>query len=189
MLILGNNCSSKENKETVIKEERNLAEEVEHRDSIPLNDPANVIIKREDLKTEINSFIDSLYYRRDTLKEIKGISLEILKNTEDDLAIKLINANPGCSNYLLGIIDYKYRNMVIYLLSDNVGINDDFFKLKYKAVCEKLEDRTTVINKTHLIPFYEIMITYTQKILYYQKKDDEYVLTDIFYNDSDVPEL
>jgi hypothetical protein len=159
----------------------------EIKDSIPEGNIVNVIIKREDLKKEINYFIDTLFSRKDTLKEINGVTLIIMKNTEVDLAIKLVYATPGCSIKLVGITDYEYENMMVYLLSDNVGINNDFFELKYKAICEKLEDWTTVINKTHYLPFYGINITYYPKILYYQKKDGEFVLTNIFYNDFDVP--
>lgn len=186
MLTLGNSCTSKENRE-LIREETILTKKVEPRDSIPLDDPVNVIIKRDDLKTEINKFIDTLYIKKWTMPEVKGISLEIRKNTNDDIAIKLKYAEPLCSERLVGITDYKYKDMIVYLLTRTGNINNDFFELKYKGICEELEDMSTLINKTHHIQFYAMIRNIPQKILYYQKKDGEYVLTDIFYSDLDIP--
>lgn len=77
--------------------------------------------------------------------------------------------------------------MTIYLMSKNETINNDFFELKYKGICEKLEDHSTLINKTHYIQFYEMLRNIPQKILYYQKKEGGFVLNDTFLNDSDVP--
>lgn len=188
MLTLGNSCTSKKNRE-FIREETILTNKVEQRDYIPLDDPVNVIIKRGDLKTEINKFTDTLYIQKWIMPKVKGISLEIRKNTEKDFAIKLVYTEPIiCSNRLIGITDYVYHDMTVYLMSkDEITVNNDFFELKYKSVCEELEDRSLIINKTHHIQYYEMLRNIPQKILYYQKKDEEYVLTDIFYSDLDIP--
>lgn len=187
MLTLGNSCTSKKNRE-FIREETTPTNKVEPRDSIPLDDPINAIIKRDDLKTEINKFIDTLYIKKWAMPEVEGISLEIRKNTEKDFAIKLVYAEPIiCSNRLIGITDYEYNDMTVYLMSKDETVNNDFFELKYKSVCEELEDRSLIINKTHYIQYYEMLRNIPQKILYYQKKDEEYVLTDIFYSDLDIP--
>lgn len=193
MLTLGNSCAQENNKENIITTNVEITNAYEEtvakkaiRDSVPINDPVNVIIKRDDLKKEINIFIDTLYYRKDTLKEVKGVSLTIMKNTDKDFAIKLIYTSSGCSEYLVGLTDYKYRDLFVYLLTKE-GLNYDFFELKYKGICEKLEDHSTLINKTHYIQFYEMLRNIPQKILYYEKKDGKYILTNIFYNDLDVP--
>ena len=85
MLILGNSCAQENKKEvrtvtndqTINSYKEELAKKA-IRESVPINDPVNVIIKREDLKKEFNIFIDTLYHRKDTLKEVKGISLTIM---------------------------------------------------------------------------------------------------------------
>lgn len=194
MLILGNSCAQENKKEvtTVTNDQTtdSYKEELAKkaiRDSVPINDPVNVLIKREDFKIEINNFIDTLYFRNSVFPEEKGVSLLILKNTDNDFAIKLLYTSPGCSGHFVGLTDHKYRDMTIYLMSKNEAINNDFFELKYKGICEKLEDHSTLINKSHYIQYYEMLRNIPQKILYYQKKDGEYVLTDIFYNDFDVP--
>lgn len=195
MLILGNSCAQENKKEisatTTNEEMTNSYEETVAkkaiRDSVPINDPVNIIIKRDDLKKEINIFIDTLYIKKWNMPEVKGVSLEIRKNTNDDIAIKLKYAEPLCSERLVGITDYKYKDMIVYLLTRTGNINNDFFELKYKGICEELEDMSTLINKTHYIQYYELIRNIPQKILYYQKKDGEYVLTDIFYSDFDIP--
>lgn len=193
MLILGYSCIQEKkeeipiitDKEVINNYEEKIAKE-DIKNSVPSNDPINVIIKREDLKSEINNFIDTLYYRKDTLKEVMGLSLIIMKNTENDFAIKLIYTSSGCSEYLVGLTDYKYRSLFVYLLTKE-GLNKDFFELKYKGICEKLEDHSTLINKTHYIQFYEMLRNIPQKILYYKKKDGKYILTNTFLNDFDIP--
>lgn len=194
MLTLGNSCTQKNKKEItittnkeVINSSKKMIAKKAIRDSVPINDPKNVIIKREDLKKEIDSFIDTLYYRKDTLKEVKGMSLIVMKNTDKDVAIKLKYVEPICSERLIGITDYVYRDMTIYLMSKNKTINNDFFKLKYKGICDKLDDLSILVNKTHYIQYYELLRNIPQKILYYQKIDEEYVLTNTFMNDSEVP--
>ncbi|HUH34939.1 MAG TPA: hypothetical protein VL022_03825 [Moheibacter sp.] len=187
MLILGNSCTSKKNRE-FIREETILTKEVKSRNSVLSDDPINVIIKRDDLKTEINKFIDTLYIKEKVMPEVEGISLEIQKNTQQDFAIKLVYAEPIiCSNSFIGITDYVYHDMTIYLMSKDETINNDFFELKYKSICEKLEDKSLIINKTHHIQYYEMLRNIPQKTLYYQKKDEEYVLTNVFHNDFDIP--
>lgn len=194
LLVLGYSCCKTQDKkeitvtmnEDIINSYQESIAKKAIRDSVPANDPVNVIIKRDDLKLEINNFIDTLYNQKSIMPEVKGVSLIILKNTENDFAIKLKYAEPLCSERLVGITDYSYKGMTIYLMSKS-EINNDFFKLKYKAICEELEDLSTLINKTHYIQYYEMIRNIPQKILYYQKKDGEYVLTDTFLNDSDIP--
>lgn len=193
MLILGNSCVKENKKEisstTTDKENNSFRESFVKqaiRDSVPKNDPVNVNIKNKSLNKEINTFVDSLYNNGMVFPEENGISLLIMKNTKSDLAIKLLYTGPGCSKQLVGLTDYKNKDFFAYLLT-KAGINQEFFELKYTGICDKLEDHSTLINKTHYIQYYEMLRNIPQKILYYQKQDGEYVLTDIFFNDSDIP--
>lgn len=156
-------------------------------DTIVMNDPINVVFKRKDLKLEINDFIDDLYMKNRIIPEVQGLSVDIMKNTNEDVAIKLIYSTPICSDYLIGITDYSYKNITIYLMSWVQSVNTDFFSIKYPVKCERLEDFTIVINDVHRIKYYEMLRNVPQKILYYQKIDGEYILTDTFMNDFDIP--
>lgn len=156
-------------------------------DTIAIADPVNVIFKREDLKIEIDNFIDDLYQKDRIIPEVQGLSVDIMKNTNEDVAIKLIYSTPICSKYLIGITDYSYQNITIYLMSWAQSVNTDFFSIKYPVKCERLEDFTVVINDVHRIKYYEMLRNVPQKILYYQKRDGKYVFTNTFLNDFDVP--
>jgi hypothetical protein len=193
MLILGYSCTQENNKEISVKKTEDVINDYEEkiankaiRDSVPMDDPVNVIIKSNELKIELNNFIDTLYIQKWIIQEVRGVTIMIMKNTENDFALKLIYASPECSDYLLGLTDYKYKDLFVYLLT-KAGQNDVFFELKYQGICEKLKDYSTLINKTHYIQYYEMLRNIPEKILYYQKKDGEFVLTNIFYNDFDVP--
>lgn len=148
ILNLGINCSQEiknDNQPTQIEKvtpkisyEEKMAQK-EIREAVPLDDPINVIIKKENLKKEINIFVDSLYNHKSIFPKVKGILLTIYKNTDEDFALQLAYASPMCSERLVGLTDYKYRDLFVYLSTKN-ELNHDFFELKYEGICDKLID-------------------------------------------------
>lgn len=151
------------------------------------NDYVNVNIKREDLKLEIEKFVNELSKENKIDSKIKGITIYILKLTSNDMALKLLYTNPDCSHRLLGIANYRYKELYTYLMSFDGRNSSDFFRINYIVKCKELNDHTIIMNKTHIIPYYEMLRDIPSKILYYEWKNCEFVLSNYYLNDRDIP--